>query len=199
PQVAERRVARTKVVDRDPDPQAFELAEAANRLLGLMGHHTFGDLQYQQLGWQPAVLERKADRGHQARVSQLDARQVDRDDKRRPDAAGVYMAIAAERSMAVAVGSAGELRAIPTVAPMRTGRSLSSKGRFSAARARVAMLTAWSSSTSSSSNANSSPPNRAAVSPGRTASPSLGPTCPVRMSPSTCPRESLTVSKSSRS
>ena len=88
PQVAERRVARTKVVDRDPDPQAFELAEAANRLLGLMGHHTFGDLQYQQLGRQPAVLERKADRGHQARVRQLDARQVDRDDKRRPDAAG---------------------------------------------------------------------------------------------------------------
>ena len=79
PEIAQRRVAGSEVVDREGDPEALELAQPAGRGLGLAGHDALGDLERQELRRQVAVLEREADRRDEAGMLELDAGQVDVD------------------------------------------------------------------------------------------------------------------------
>ena len=59
PQIAQRRVARSEVVDGDPHAEALQLPQTANRLFGLVRHDALGNLQHQELRRQLAVLERQ--------------------------------------------------------------------------------------------------------------------------------------------
>jgi hypothetical protein len=83
PEVAERGVAGSEVVDRQRNPEPLELPQPAGRRLGLAGDDALGDFQGQELRRQVAVLEGKADRRDEPRMLELDAGQVDADAHRR--------------------------------------------------------------------------------------------------------------------
>src|SRR5918999_1137207 len=90
--------------------------------------------------------------------------------------------------------------ASPTLAETNVSSPPISKAGFNASRTRPATSSASSRPISSSSRiANSSPPNRATVSPGRTDARRRSPTCTNNASPAPCPRVSLIDLKSSTS
>ena len=71
PEVLERRVSRTEVVDSDLDSQGLQLVEAVYRLLGLEQHDGLGDLERQLPRRKSVPFERAPHGGQEIRLSQL--------------------------------------------------------------------------------------------------------------------------------
>ena len=111
----------------------------------------------------------------------------------------MYIARSAWRSRSSGSVVLSEVMAAPMLARITTCRPWNSNGERSASRIRSAARRVPASSVSSSRIANSSPPNRAVVSSGRITARRRSATATSSWSPASCPSESLTVLKSSRS
>ena len=85
PQVAQRRVARPEVVDREADAERLEGAERGDGRLDVVDQDALGDLEGQARGSSPDTDRTRADVGDEVRVGHLAARHVDADRQaRRP-------------------------------------------------------------------------------------------------------------------
>src|SRR5204863_3503556 len=75
-QVAQRRVARTEVVEGDRDPQRLELRENGFAARDVIHQERLGELQLEVLRVEIRVLEHFLDRGRQAFLPKLSAGKI---------------------------------------------------------------------------------------------------------------------------
>ena len=77
-QIAERRIAGAKIVDRDADAELADLGEARGRLREILHDVAFGQLQLQPVGRQISQCQRVGHGFHEIAPFKLQCRHVDR-------------------------------------------------------------------------------------------------------------------------
>jgi hypothetical protein len=75
-EIAERGVPRSEVVERDPDPQLFEVIERANARLGAEHGAALRDLELEESRGQLGLFEYLLDAADEIRLLQLGHRQI---------------------------------------------------------------------------------------------------------------------------
>ena len=78
-QIAERRIAGAKIVDREADPESPYLANAFADHLGVIDQHRFGDLYCEPFGLDAALGDDGVDSFDDVGFEKLLARHVDAD------------------------------------------------------------------------------------------------------------------------
>ena len=78
-QIAERRIAGSKVVQRDGDADILELLNDQNVALLVLQQQRFGDLQFQPFRRQPRLHQRAQNDVEQCAGPELPGREIDRD------------------------------------------------------------------------------------------------------------------------
>ena len=112
-QVRQRRVPGAEVVDGEPDAHVADLLQQHHRMLGVLHHRPFGDLELEQLRRESTAPQRAGDVGHERAAAQLARRQVHAHAHRRQPALGPAARIGAgalERPAAHGLDEAGLLR-----------------------------------------------------------------------------------------
>jgi len=75
-EVAQRRVTGAKIVDRDFDSQGAELLHFAGGLTHIANHHAFGQLEFEELRFEAALLEYGGDGAHKIGAVELYGRDI---------------------------------------------------------------------------------------------------------------------------
>jgi hypothetical protein len=75
-QVAQRRVTRTEVVEREPDAEVLEQLDLAGRLVGVLGEQRLGDLEGEQRRVEGRLVQRIGHVADEIRVLELAHRDV---------------------------------------------------------------------------------------------------------------------------
>src|SRR5262249_59302477 len=75
PQILERGIARSEIIDRDPNPHRAQLLERLDRWRGAVQDHILGKLEIQEARFEARMLERFEDPFHQVRLFELAGRE----------------------------------------------------------------------------------------------------------------------------
>ena len=78
-QIAQRRIAGSEIVHRDPDAEAAKLVQNRQRRLAVLQQHRLGDLQFEPVRRKAGGLQRCLHRRYQVGILELHRRKIDGD------------------------------------------------------------------------------------------------------------------------